>query len=75
VYSTHAQARAPDIQRPELIAIDLPVFAFASAACILTTLLFGLAPAIAASRWDLNSALKAGGAWEHLRRTSAPGSS
>jgi putative ABC transport system permease protein len=53
----------PDIQRPELIAIDLPVFAFAAAASILTTLLFGLAPAISASRSDLNSALKAGGAW------------
>jgi putative ABC transport system permease protein len=53
----------PDIQRPELIGIDLPVFAFAVAASILTTLLFGLAPAIAASRSDLNSALKAGGAW------------
>ena len=53
----------PDIQRPELIEIDLPVFAFAAAASILTTLLFGLAPAIAASRSDLNTALKAGGAW------------
>src|SRR4029077_17345544 len=38
-------------------------FAFAVAASVLTTLLFGLAPAIAASRSDLNSALKAGGAW------------
>jgi putative ABC transport system permease protein len=53
----------PDIQRPELIEINLSVFAFAAAASILTTLLFGLAPAIAASRSDLNSALKAGGAW------------
>jgi putative ABC transport system permease protein len=53
----------PDIQRPELIEINLPVFAFAAAVSILTTLVFGLAPAIAASRSDLNSALKAGGAW------------
>ena len=53
----------PDIQRPELIEINLPVFLFAVAASILTTLLFGLAPAIGASRSDLNSALKAGGAW------------
>jgi putative ABC transport system permease protein len=53
----------PDIQRPELIEINLPVFVFAVAASILTTLLFGLAPAIGASRSDLNSALKAGGAW------------
>jgi putative ABC transport system permease protein len=52
----------PDIQRPELIEINLPVFVFAAGASILTTLLFGLAPAIAASRSDLNSALKAGGA-------------
>ena len=53
----------PGIQRPELIEINLPVFVFAAAASILTTLLFGLAPAIGASRSDLNSALKAGGAW------------
>ena len=53
----------PDIQRPELIGIDLPVFAFAAFASILTTLLFGLAPSIAASRQDLSSALKAGGGW------------
>jgi putative ABC transport system permease protein len=53
----------PDIQRPELIGIDLPVFAFAAFASILTTLLFGLAPSIAASRADLSSALKAGGGW------------
>jgi predicted permease len=53
----------PDIQRPELIEIDLPVFVFAATASIVTTLLFGLAPAIAASRSDLNSALKAGGSW------------
>jgi putative ABC transport system permease protein len=51
----------PDIQRPELIGIDLSVFAFAAAASVLTTLLFGLAPSIAASRADLTSALKAGG--------------
>jgi len=51
----------PDIQRPELIGIDLPVFAFAAFASILTTLLFGLAPSIAASGADLSSALKAGG--------------
>jgi len=51
----------PDIQRPELIGIDLPVFAFAAFASIVTTLLFGLAPSIDASRADLSSALKAGG--------------
>ncbi len=52
-----------DIQRPELISIDLRVFAFAALASILNTVLFGLAPSIAASRADLNSALKSGGAW------------
>ena len=54
----------PDgVQRPELILIDLRVFAFAALASILTTVLFGLAPSIAASRGDLNTALKSGGAW------------
>jgi putative ABC transport system permease protein len=51
----------PEIQRPELIEINLPVFAFAAAAAVLTTLLFGLAPSLAASNADVNSALKAGG--------------
>jgi len=50
-----------DIQRPELIGINWAVFAFAAALSVLTTLLFGLAPAIAASRTDLNTALKAAG--------------
>jgi putative ABC transport system permease protein len=53
----------PDIQRPELIAINAAVFAFAAAAAVLTALLFGLAPALAAARADLNSALKTGGGW------------
>jgi hypothetical protein len=53
----------PDIQRPELIEINLSVLAFTAPASILTTLLVGLAPAIAVSRADLNSALKSGGAW------------
>jgi hypothetical protein len=34
----------PDIQRPELIGIDLAVFVFAALTSILTTLLFGLGP-------------------------------
>jgi putative ABC transport system permease protein len=53
----------PDIQRPELIGINFPVFGFAAGLSVLATLLFGLAPSIAASRADLNSALKAGGGW------------
>jgi putative ABC transport system permease protein len=52
-----------DIQRTELISINLPVLFFAAAASILTTLLFGLAPAIAISRQDLNTALKSSGGW------------
>jgi putative ABC transport system permease protein len=57
-------ALKPDsIQRPELISVDLRVFAFAALASVLTTVLFGLAPSIAAARADLNSALKSGGGW------------
>ena len=53
----------PDIQRPELIAINWTVFAFAAALSLLTTLLFGLAPSIAASGADLATALKSAGGW------------
>ncbi len=49
------------IVRPEAIRIDAGVFAFAALASVATTLLFGLAPALAASRQDLNTALKSGG--------------
>jgi putative ABC transport system permease protein len=52
-----------DIQRPELIETNWNVFAFAAALSLLTTLLFGLAPAIAASSADLNAALKSAGGW------------
>ena len=52
-----------DLQRPELVSIDASVFAFAAVAAVFTTMLFGLAPAMAASRLDLNSALKSGGGW------------
>jgi putative ABC transport system permease protein len=50
-----------DIQRPELIAMDPIVFAFAAAAAIFTTLLFGVLPALGASRADLTTALKRSG--------------
>jgi putative ABC transport system permease protein len=53
----------PDIQRPELISIGSTVFAFAAALSLLTTLLFGLVPSIAASAADLNSTLKSAGGW------------
>jgi putative ABC transport system permease protein len=55
--------KPPDIQRPELIGIQGTVFAFAAVLSLLTTLLFGLAPAIAASGADLNATLKSAGGW------------
>lgn len=55
--------KPPDIQRPELIEINWTVFAFAAALGLITTLLFGLAPSIAASGADLNSTLKSAGGW------------
>jgi putative ABC transport system permease protein len=53
----------PDIQRPELIEINWAVFAFAAVLSLLTTLLFGLAPSVAASSADLNTTLKSAGGW------------
>ncbi len=52
-----------DIQRPELITIDGTVLAFTAAAAVLTAVLCGLAPAIGASRSDIQGALRAGGGW------------
>jgi putative ABC transport system permease protein len=65
--------KPPDIQRPELIAIDGTVLAFTAAAAVLTAVLCGLAPAIGASRSDIQGALRAGGGRGatagHKRRT------
>ena len=55
--------KPPDIQRPELIGIDGTVLVFTSALAVLTAVLCGLAPAIAALRPDIQSALRAGGGW------------
>ena len=55
--------KPPDIQRPELIGIDGTVLGFTAAAAVLTALLCGLAPAIAASRSDIQGALRAAGGW------------
>jgi putative ABC transport system permease protein len=55
--------KPPDIQRPDLIEINWTVFAFAAALGLFTTLLFGLAPSIAASGADLNATLKSAGGW------------
>ena len=43
------------------IGVDLQVLAFTFAVCVLSGVLFGVAPAMAASRTDLVSTLKAGG--------------
>ncbi|MGP0071446.1 MAG: ABC transporter permease [Bryobacteraceae bacterium] len=55
--------KPPDIQRPELIDINWMVFGFAAALSVVTSLLFGLAPSIAASAADLNATLKSAGGW------------
>ncbi len=55
--------KPPDIHQPELIVINLPVLLFAASAAVLTTCLFGLWPALAVSRVDISSRLKAGGGW------------
>jgi len=51
------------LQRPELISIDGRVFLFAALAGVVTAVLFGLAPAMSASRANLNTALRSGGSW------------
>jgi putative ABC transport system permease protein len=55
--------KPPDIHRPELIAINIPVLVFAAGAAALTAVLFGLWPAFAVADADLSSRLKAGGGW------------
>jgi predicted permease len=50
------------------LAIDLRVLAFTAAVGLLTTLLFGLAPALQAASADLVSALKNSSVTERLRR-------
>jgi len=58
----------PGVQRPEQVGLNVAVFAFVAAASAVTALLFGLTPAIAASRTGVNDALKAGAG----QGTSAP---
>src|SRR5579871_256461 len=55
--------KPPDINRPELIGINVPVLTFAAGVAVLTAVLFGLGPALAVSATDLASRLKAGGGW------------
>jgi len=65
-----------DIPRVDTIHVDASVLAFACFITLLTALAFGLAPALAASKVDLNESLKEGsgkvtgaGRGDHLRRT------
>jgi len=55
--------KPPEIQRPDLIAINWTVFAFAAALSVVATVLFGLAPSIVASGANLNATLKSAGGW------------
>jgi putative ABC transport system permease protein len=60
------------VPRPEDIGLNWSVFAFAGGVSILTTLLFGLAPAVTASAISVNEALKTrggGGASAPLARS------
>jgi predicted permease len=56
-----------DIPRLDELGMDLRVFGFALVVSMATGIVFGLAPALRASRLDLNSTLKSGG------RTSGSG--
>jgi putative ABC transport system permease protein len=58
--------------RPEHIGLDYRVLAFALGVSALTGILFGIVPALQASKLDVSSSLKEGGrAGEGHRRTSA----
>jgi predicted permease len=61
LWGTHSLiALAPQqIPRTENIQIDPPVFIFALGISLITGIIFGLAPALQATRVDLNQALKA----------------
>ncbi len=52
----------PDIPRLNEIGIDLRVLAFTFSAAVISTMLFGIAPALHATRIDLNEALQRSGA-------------
>jgi putative ABC transport system permease protein len=52
---------AADLPRISTVSVDAPVLAFALVACCAATMLFGLAPALRASRANLLTALHEGG--------------
>jgi putative ABC transport system permease protein len=64
--------KPPDIQRPEFIGIDGTVLVFTGVAAVVTALLSGLAPIVAAWRRDIQGLLLAGGGWGATARRKRP---
>ncbi len=58
----------PDVPRLAQVSVDAPVFAFMFFTTLLVGLIFGLAPALHASKPDLNNALKEGATLSGGRR-------
>src|SRR5207249_3696372 len=54
------RALAPNLPRADELDLDAPVLLFALVVSLLTTIIFGLVPALCASRGNLDAALRAG---------------